>query len=174
LQSRPAGLTAPRGLGLCKKSVNAALLDLPFQPHCFCSASTLGLPYEKPWSLEALGGFGKGVMRIVVLLKPFFQIVGLAAVVSSSALTLDYVNPISHEQKRPGFPWPVLSGSPCATFFITVLVLRLLTENLQYQRVIKDQVVPGEAEAASNYISLAPNLAVCVAKHVAKHVAKVS
>jgi hypothetical protein len=50
-----------------------------------------------------------------VLLKPFFQIVGLAAVVSSSALTLDYVNPISHEQKRPGFPWPVLSGSPGKT-----------------------------------------------------------
>lgn len=35
-------------------------------------------------------------------------------------------------------------------------------------RVIKDQAVPGEAEAASRYISLAPNLAVCVAKHVAK------
>jgi len=44
----------------------------------------------------------------------------------------------------------------------------MLTENLQYQLVIKDQAVPGEAEAASNYISLARNLTVCVAKHVAK------
>ncbi|NMD05901.1 MAG: hypothetical protein GYA72_08705 [Deltaproteobacteria bacterium] len=33
-------------------------------------------------------------------------------------------------------------GSPCATLFITVLFLPLLTENLQYQRVIKDQAVP--------------------------------
>jgi len=44
-------------------------------------------------------------------------------------------------------------GSPCATLFINVLVLRLLTENLQYQWVIKDQAVPGGPEAVSNSIS---------------------
>ena len=44
-------------------------------------------------------------------------------------------------------------GSPCATLFITVLFLPQLTENLQFQRVIKDQVVPGEAEAVSNRVS---------------------
>ena len=33
------------------------------------------------------------------------------------------------------------------------LVLPLLTENLQYQRIIKDQAVPGEAEAALTRIS---------------------
>ena len=47
------------------------------------------------------------------------------------------------------------SGSPCATLFITVLFLPQLTENLQYQRVIKDQAVPGEAEAALSHISSA-------------------
>ncbi len=46
------------------------------------------------------------------------------------------------------------SGSPCATLFITVLFLPQLTENLQYQRVIKYQAVPGEAEVVSRYISL--------------------
>jgi hypothetical protein len=47
----------------------------------------------------------------------------------------------------------VSSGSPCATLFITVLFLQQLTENLQYQRVIKDQAVPGAPEAASSHIS---------------------
>ena len=46
-----------------------------------------------------------------------------------------------------------LSGSPCATLFITVHFLPPLTENLQYQRVIKDQAVPGEEEAALTRIS---------------------
>ncbi len=50
-------------------------------------------------------------------------------------------------------PVLVMSGSPCATLFITVLFLSQLTENLQYQRVIKDQAVPGEAEAALTRIS---------------------
>jgi hypothetical protein len=36
----------------------------------------------------------------------------------------------------------IISGSPCATLFITVLFLPQLTKNLQYQRVIKDQAVP--------------------------------
>ncbi|HQG66884.1 MAG TPA: hypothetical protein PLA32_14020, partial [Smithella sp.] len=49
-------------------------------------------------------------------------------------------------------------GSPCATLFITVLFLQQLTENLQYQRVIKDQAVPGDVEVASNSISLTPIL----------------
>jgi hypothetical protein len=44
-------------------------------------------------------------------------------------------------------------GSPCATLFITVLFLPQLTEYLQYQRVIKDQVSAGEAEAALMSIS---------------------
>jgi len=44
-------------------------------------------------------------------------------------------------------------GSPLATLFITVLFLPLLTENLQYQRVIKDQAVPGGPEAVSMSIS---------------------
>ena len=46
---------------------------------------------------------------------------------------------------------PLLSrnGSPCATLFITVLFLPQLTENLQYQLVIKDQAASGEAEAVS-------------------------
>jgi len=43
------------------------------------------------------------------------------------------------------------SGSPCATLFITVL--RLLTENLQFQRVIKEHVAPGGPEAALISIS---------------------
>jgi len=46
-------------------------------------------------------------------------------------------------------------GSPYATLFITVLFLPPLTENLQYQRVIKDQAAADEAEAVSRYISLA-------------------
>ena len=46
-----------------------------------------------------------------------------------------------------------MSGSPCATLFITVLFLRLLTENLQYQRLIKDQAVPDMPEAALTRIS---------------------
>ena len=44
-------------------------------------------------------------------------------------------------------------GSPCATLFITVLFLQQLTENLQYQRVIKDRAAADEAEAALNHIS---------------------
>ncbi len=54
--------------------------------------------------------------------------------------------------------WTGLIGSPCATLFITVLVLPQLTENHQFQRVIKDQAVPGETEASSNSISLTPIL----------------
>lgn len=49
----------------------------------------------------------------------------------------------------------VMFGSPYATLFITVLFLPPLTENLQYQRVIKDQAAADEAEAVSRYISLA-------------------
>jgi len=48
---------------------------------------------------------------------------------------------------------PLVYGSPYATLFITVLFLPPLTENLQYQRVIKDQAVPGGPEAASMSIS---------------------
>jgi hypothetical protein len=44
-------------------------------------------------------------------------------------------------------------GSPCATLFITVLFLPQLTENLQYQRVIKDHAASDEVEAALNHIS---------------------
>jgi hypothetical protein len=43
----------------------------------------------------------------------------------------------------------IISGSPCATIFITVLFLLQLTENLQYQLVIKDQAASVEAEAVS-------------------------
>jgi hypothetical protein len=58
------------------------------------------------------------------------------------------------KKKRPfGVKGLGNSGSPDVTLFITVLVLPLLTENLQYQRVIKDQAVPGEAEAALTRIS---------------------
>jgi hypothetical protein len=46
-----------------------------------------------------------------------------------------------------------VAGSPCATLFITVLFLPQLTENLQYQLVIKDQAASGEAEAVSIEIS---------------------
>lgn len=42
---------------------------------------------------------------------------------------------------------------PWATLFITFFFLPQLTENLQYQLVIKDQAVSGEAEAASRIIS---------------------
>jgi hypothetical protein len=48
---------------------------------------------------------------------------------------------------------PRIAGSPCATLFITVLVLPQLTENHQFQRVIKDQAVPGETEAVLMSIS---------------------
>ncbi len=51
-----------------------------------------------------------------------------------------------------------MTGSPYATLFITVLFLPPLTENPQFQRVVKDQAVPGEAEASSNSISLTPIL----------------
>ena len=70
---------------------------------------------------------------------------------------------------EPGQPDRVLLfGSPNATLFITVLFLPQLTKYLQYQRVIRDQVVPGEAEAALSHISQAPSRAVRVAKRVAK------
>jgi hypothetical protein len=59
------------------------------------------------------------------------------------------------------------SGSPCAAFFANVPFLRLLTEGLQYQRVIKEYAVPGEVQTASRHISQGPSRAVCVAKHVA-------
>ena len=61
---------------------------------------------------------------------------------TETGVNLDWANPL--------FSF----GSPCVTLFITVLFLPQLTENLQYQRVIKDQAVPDEAEAASRYISL--------------------
>lgn len=51
------------------------------------------------------------------------------------------------EHKRP---------SPFATLFIILLVLQLLTENLQYQRVIKEHAVPGGPEAVSSHISVNP------------------
>jgi len=60
---------------------------------------------------------------------------------------------LSEYAKGASYEAPFLSGSPDVTLFITVLVLPLLTENLQYQRVIKDQAVPGEAEAALTRIS---------------------
>jgi hypothetical protein len=50
----------------------------------------------------------------------------------------------------------VSSGSPRATLFITVLFLQQLTEDLQYQRVIKEQAVPWEAEAVLHRISQSP------------------
>jgi len=59
--------------------------------------------------------------------------------------------------RNPDHPPNALVGrelaSPDATLFITVLFLRLLTEHLSYQRVIKDRAVPDEAEAASMSIS---------------------
>jgi len=45
-------------------------------------------------------------------------------------------------------------GSTGATLFITVLFLRLLTEVLQYQMVIKDRAAADEAEAALNELPL--------------------
>jgi hypothetical protein len=44
-------------------------------------------------------------------------------------------------------------GSPCATLFITALFLPQLTENLQYQRVIKDQAVPDMVETVLAWVS---------------------
>jgi hypothetical protein len=55
-------------------------------------------------------------------------------------------------KKKAGYTGHVLRGSPRATLFITVLFLPQLTENLQYQLVIKDQAVSGEAEAMLNHI----------------------
>jgi len=49
-------------------------------------------------------------------------------------------------------------GSPRATLFITVLILPQLNEALQYQWVIKDQLLPGEAEAVLSHISSVPYL----------------
>jgi len=49
---------------------------------------------------------------------------------------------------RDGF-----QSSPCATLFIILLVLQLLTEDLQYQRLIKEHAVPCESDAASGHIS---------------------
>lgn len=52
---------------------------------------------------------------------------------------------------EPGQPDRVLLfGSPNATLFITVLFLPQLTENLQYQWVIKYQAASGEAEEVLN------------------------
>ena len=53
-------------------------------------------------------------------------------------------------QKKGRF---LFAGSPYATLFITVLFLPPLTENLQYQRVIKDQAAPDMPEAALTRIS---------------------
>jgi hypothetical protein len=47
------------------------------------------------------------------------------------------------------------TGFPGATLFLTVLFLPQLTEDLQYQRVVKDQAAPNEEEAALNHISSA-------------------
>lgn len=44
-------------------------------------------------------------------------------------------------------------GSPCATLFIAVLFLWLLTEKNQYQRVIEHRPASGQAEAALTHIS---------------------
>jgi hypothetical protein len=46
-----------------------------------------------------------------------------------------------------------VAGSPCATLFITVLFLPQLTENYQYQRVVKDQAVPDMVETVSAWVS---------------------
>lgn len=48
--------------------------------------------------------------------------------------------------------------SPCATLFITALFLPQLTENLQYQRVIKDQAASDEAESTLSHISSASGI----------------
>ncbi len=45
-------------------------------------------PKEAPWATESLRSFGQSVVWVVVLLDPAIQIVGLAAIESSSTLTL--------------------------------------------------------------------------------------
>jgi len=47
----------------------------------------------------------------------------------------------------------IISGSPGATLFITVLVLRLLAGTIQYHWVIKDQAALYGVEEALNHIS---------------------
>jgi hypothetical protein len=54
-----------------------------------------------------------------------------------------------HLGKRVAF----VVGSSGATLFITVLFRPQSTENYRYQRVIKDQAAPDEAEAALMSIS---------------------
>ena len=68
--------------------------------------------------------------------------------------------------QESGCPLSVSNGSPCATLFITVFFLPQLTENIQYQRVIKEQAVPGGPEAASSHISPGPSTTAHVAKAV--------
>ena len=64
---------------------------------------------------------------------------------------------ISSQKRARGGPWPSkINDSSCATLFITVLFLPPLTENFQYQWVIKDHAASDETEAALNYISDLP------------------
>jgi hypothetical protein len=64
-------------------------------------------------------------------------------------------NAFRHVTVNVGFS-VTYANSPCATVFITVLFLPPLTEHLQYQLVMKDEAVPGRAEAALNRISPSP------------------
>ena len=101
------------------------------------SAATESLPNERPWTGKPLGRSREPIGWIIVLAEPVFLIAGMAAVEAAGGLTMQNVD--SEHDKKAGGNLPRLkSGSPCATLFITVLVLRLLTENrcdsISYQR----------------------------------------
>jgi len=87
-----------------------------------------------------------------------------SAAISASFLARDHLDffsfilewPEASSEKRASHLQGALlsrDGSPCATLFITVLFLPQLTENLQFQRVIKDRAVADDAETVSAWIS---------------------
>jgi hypothetical protein len=96
---------------------------------------------------------GEPILGAVGLPQSAFGVTANPAVISSFGFALEDVDKKDHAKKAEVTLGLSIIGSPCATLFITVLVLRLLTENLQYQRVIKERAVPGGPEAALNHIS---------------------
>ena len=73
---------------------NTTFLDLSLQLGGFASVGTGFGPYEFPWSAKPFGGFGKLVVRIIMLPEALFNIAGLAAIVSTGGFTLDDIDPV--------------------------------------------------------------------------------
>ena len=82
---------------------DTAFFDLSLQSGRFASVGTGFSPYEFPWSAKPFSGFGKLVLRIIMLPEALFNITGLTAIVSTARFTLDDIDPVrqlfSHKKK---------------------------------------------------------------------------